>query len=152
MAEIRRLLHAWGEPAWRRALRLHWSQFRRRHQASAAKAHVVRRARQHPLPSAVVAKPLSLLGVEELTPERWERLRPLLPPQAPTGRPAGDHRRIVEGILWVIRTGSLWRTLPERFGPWHTVESRYRRWCKDGRWARMLQFLQRPDIPITSSA
>src|SRR5258708_9382515 len=40
------------------------------------------RSRQHPLPSAVVAKPLFLLGVEELTPERWERLRPLLPPQA----------------------------------------------------------------------
>ena len=93
-----------------------------------------------------------MLGVEELTPERWERLRPLLPPQALTGRPAGNHRLIVEGILWVIRTGSLWRMLPERFGPWHTVESRYRRWCKDGRWARMLQVLQRPDIPITSSA
>ena len=99
MAEIRRLLHAWGEPGWRRALRLHWSQFRRRHQASAAQAHVVRRARQHPLPSAVMAKPLSLLGVEDLTPQRWELLRPLLPVQALTGRPAGDHRMIVEGIL-----------------------------------------------------
>jgi Putative transposase of IS4/5 family (DUF4096) len=89
----------------------------RRHQASAAQAHVVRRARQHPFPSAVAAKPLSLLGVEELTPQRWERLRPLLPAQALTGRPAGDHRLIVEGIWWVIQTGSLWRALPERFGP-----------------------------------
>ncbi len=39
------------------------------------------------------------------------------------GRPAVDHRLIVEGMLWVVRTDSSWRELPERFGPWSTVSS-----------------------------
>ena len=48
----------------------------------------------------------------------WARLRPLLPPQKPrTGRPAKDHRLVVEGILWALRTGAPWRDLPERYGP-----------------------------------
>ncbi len=56
----------------------------------------------------------------------WEQLRPLLPPQKPqTGRPAFDHRLIVEGRLWVLRTVSSWRELPERFGPGSTVSTRY---------------------------
>ena len=152
MAEVHRLLHVWGEPGWRRALRLHWSGFRRVHQARAAHAHVLRRARQHPLPSLTAPPPLALPSLQELTSERWELLRPLLPPQASTGRPASEHRLIVEGILWVIRTGSSWRTLPERFGPWSTVVSRYRTWRKEGRWARILHVLQGPAVPITSSA
>ena len=68
--------------------------------------------------------------------------RPLLPPQKPqTGRPAVDHRLVVEGMLWVVRTGSSWRELPERFGPWSTVASRYQRWLKEGVWTRILQIL-----------
>ena len=65
----------------------------------------------------------------ELSDAQWERLRPLLPPQNPrTGRPAKDHRTVLEGILWVLRTGAPWRDLPERFGLWRTVSSRFRRW------------------------
>ena len=62
----------------------------------------------------------------ESTDEQWERLKSLLPPQKPrTGRPSRDHRTIVDGILWVLRTGAPWRDLPERYGPWQTVASRY---------------------------
>lgn len=71
----------------------------------------------------------------ELTDEQWERLKPLLPPQkAQTGRPATDHRRIVNGILWILGTGAPWRDLPERYGPWPTVYSRFQRWRKAGLW------------------
>ena len=146
------MLHARDEPDWRRVLRLHWSHFRRVHQAIAQHCHVARRAPQHPLPSDREVDPIPLGSLEELTAERWEHLRPLLPQQASTGRPAVEHRLIVEGILWVIRTGSSWRDLPERFGPWSTVASRYRTWRKEGRWARILQVLQCPAVPITSSA
>jgi len=53
----------------------------------------------------------------DLTDAQWERLRPLLPPQKPhIGRPAKDHRTILNGILWILRTGSQWRALPERYG------------------------------------
>jgi transposase len=61
----------------------------------------------------------------DLTTVQWERLRPLLPPQQPTrGRPAHDHRPILNGILWILRTGAPWRDLPERYGPWRPVASR----------------------------
>ena len=133
-------------------LRLRWSRYRRAHQALAQRYHVVRRARQHPFPSHQETQPIAVVGLEELTPERWEQLYPLLPQQASTGRPAVEHRLIVEGILWVIRTGSSWRDLPARFGPWQTVASRFQLWRKEGRWARILQVLQQPTVPLTSSA
>src|SRR5258706_11051451 len=83
----------------------------------------------------------------------FEQLSPLLPPQKPqTGRPATDHRLIVEGMLWVARTGSSWRELPEHFGPWTTVASRYQRWCKEGIWTRILQVLLPPEASFFSSA
>ena len=79
-----------------------------------------------------------------LTDVQWERLRPLLPPQKPrTGRPAKDHRIVLEGILWVLRTGCPWRCLPARYGSWKTVSSRFYRWQKAGVWDRVLAGLQR---------
>jgi transposase len=79
----------------------------------------------------------------ELTDVQWERLRPLLPPQkAWTGRPAKDHRLILNGILWIDRTGAPWRDLPERYGPWQTVATRFYRWRAAGVWDRVLAALQ----------
>jgi len=69
----------------------------------------------------------------DLTNAQWQRLEPLLPSQKPkTGRPAVDHRRILNGMLWVLRTGAPWRDVPERYGPWRTVASRFYRWRKAG--------------------
>ena len=79
----------------------------------------------------------------DLTNAEWERLQPLLPPQKPrTGRPAEDHRRILNGILWVLRTGAPWHDLPERYGPAGTVSSRFYRWRKAGVWDRLWARLQ----------
>lgn len=79
----------------------------------------------------------------DLTNEQWERLQPFLPPQKPrTGRPALDHRTVLNGILWVLRTGAPWRDLPERYGKWTTVYSRFQRWRKAGVWDRILQDVQ----------
>jgi transposase len=78
-----------------------------------------------------------------LTDAGWERLRPLLPPRAAgRGRPRADDRLIVEGILWRLATGAPWRDLPERFGPWKTAYSRFRRWQRAGVWDRVLAALQ----------
>jgi transposase len=75
----------------------------------------------------------------ELTDDQWTRLGPLLPPERPaTGRPNRDHRTILNGILWHLRTGAPWRDLPERYGPWPTVYSRFRRWQLAGVWDRIL--------------
>ena len=88
---------------------------------------------------------LSCSMVRDLfTDEQWERLRPLLPSEKPrTGRPAKDHRLIVNGILWVVRTGAPWRDLPREYGPWQTVATRFYRWRRIGVWKRVLQTLQR---------
>ncbi len=150
---MRRLWQALGSSEEQQAHRLHWSRLRRQHQGRAQHCHRLRRARQAPVVSADSPAPLPLLGVPALTDEHWEQLRPLLPPQKPqTGRPAIDHRLVVEGILWVVRTSSSWRELPERFGPWSTVSSRYQRWCKEGLWARILQVLLPSEPAFLSSA
>jgi len=107
VAELRRLLQALREPEEQRGKRLWWSRFRRMHQAVAQRCHRARRARQAPLPSPTNLRPIRVLGLPGLSEARWKQLQPLLPPQKPqTGRPAQDHRQIVEGILWKIQTGS----------------------------------------------
>jgi transposase len=79
----------------------------------------------------------------DLTNREWERLAPLLPPEkGRVGRPAHDNRRIINGILWVQRTGAPWRDLPERYGAWRTVASRFYRWRKAGIWQQILERLQ----------
>ena len=79
----------------------------------------------------------------DLTNDEWQRLEPLLPPQKPTtGRPAADHRRIINGMLWIARTGAPWRDLPERYGAVGTVSSRFYRWRQAGIWDRILAALQ----------
>jgi transposase len=79
----------------------------------------------------------------DLTNEQWERLQPLLPPQKPSiGRPAHDHRTILNGILWILRTGAPWRDLPERYGPWRTVASRFYRWQRAGVWQKLFDTLK----------
>jgi hypothetical protein len=66
---------------------------------------------------------VAALAPEEayITDEQWDLVRPLLPPQrGGVGRPPNDHRVILGGILWVARTGSSWREMPEEFGKWET--------------------------------
>ena len=83
------------------------------------------------------------MGRFDLTDRQWRRLEPLLPPQRPrTGRPNDEHRRIVNGILWVLRTGAPWRDLPERYGPVGTVSSRFYRWRAAGVGDQVLAALQ----------
>ena len=150
---MRRLFQAMSEPHDQQVRRLHWSCFRRQHQARAQRFHRLRRAYQAPAMSRDPAVPLRLSRVPALTDAHWERLRLLLPPQKPpTGRPCVDHRLMVEGMLWIVRTGSSWRELPERFGPWSTVFSRYQRWVKEGLWARILQVLLPSESAFLSSA
>ena len=70
----------------------------------------------------------------ELKDEEWEKIKELLPAEntGKRGRPAKDNRQILNGIIWVVRSGAPWRDLPERYGPWETVYSRFRKWIEDG--------------------
>ena len=74
----------------------------------------------------------------ELSDAPWERLAPLMPQLVGRSRPWRDHRQVVEGIIFRYRTGTPWRDLPERFGPWQTVWKRHRRFSLDGILATLL--------------
>lgn len=79
----------------------------------------------------------------DLTDAQWACIEPHLPPQKPaTGRPNLDHRTVINGIRWVLRTGSPWGDMPERYGKHTTVASRFYRWAKVGVWDRLLAAVQ----------
>jgi transposase len=153
VSELRRLLHLLGESEEQQARHLWWSRFRRRHQAGAKRAHMAWRAAQRPLAALQPSSAQQVMGLRPLSDEQWEGLQHLfaVPPHTP-GRHEADYRLIVEGILWLIRTGSAWRSLPTRFGAWSKVLYYYRQWKADGRWARVLQALQGQEVPLRSSA
>jgi transposase len=82
----------------------------------------------------------------DLTDAEWSMIAPLLPDK-PRGVARVDDRRVLNGIFWTLRTGSPWRDLPERYGPYTTVYNRYNRWAKAGVWLRIFERMaqQSPD-------
>lgn len=78
----------------------------------------------------------------ELTLKQWILIEPLLPPLASTGRRPKDRQLMLNGILWILRTGAPWRDIPERFGHWRTVYGYLQQWRADGTFDRILEALQ----------
>ena len=147
--EVRRLVQALEADDEERAFRLRWSRWRRAHQAGAQRCHCARRWREvgKQTAPAVVQTP----HCTPLTDTEWTTIGLLLPPQKPiVGRPRHDHRTIVSGILWVLRTASPWREMPAQYGKWDTAYARYRLWRAAGLWQRIIDALgphAAPPIP-----
>ena len=79
----------------------------------------------------------------QLSDRMWAKLAPLLPSEGGRrGRPSLPNRPIVEAILWKHRTGAPWRDLPESFGSWATVFTRFNRWSRAGVWQAVLEVLR----------
>ena len=83
----------------------------------------------------------------DLTDTQWARLQPLLPPPRPAkgskgGRPRNADRPIMNGMLWILRTGAPWPDVPARYGPPSTVSTRLYRWQKAGIWDRIFAAVQ----------
>lgn len=76
----------------------------------------------------------------DLSDGEWLIIEPLLP-NKPRGVPRTDDRRVLNGIFYILRTGSPWRDLPERYGPCTTVYNRFNRWAKAGVWLRVFEAL-----------
>jgi putative transposase len=79
------------------------------------------------------ARPLETIW--EVPDELWERFEPILAkhyPPAPTGRPRADLRRVLNGVIFRLRSGCQWNRLPERFGDDATVHRWFQRWVEDG--------------------
>lgn len=69
-----------------------------------------------------------------MTDQEWEQIVPLLPAEKNSrpGRPSKDNRLMINAMVWIVRSGAPWRDLPERYGPWKSVYSRFRKWIEDG--------------------
>jgi len=81
----------------------------------------------------------------ELTDAQWEILAPLLPKgksgPGKKGRPPRENREVLEGILWILRTGARWKDLPKEFPPYQTCHGRFSNWVDDGTLERVLKTL-----------
>lgn len=96
----------------------------------------------------------------DLADDQFALLGPFLPKPKRTGRPPADLREVLNGILYLVRSGCQWRLLPHDFPPWSTVHTWYRRWRRDGTWGRINEALRqqvrsaagRDPSPRTSAA
>jgi transposase len=76
--------------------------------------------------------------------DQWERIEELLPGRSGSiGRPAMDNRLFVDAVLYRYRAGIPWRDLPERFGDFRVVHTRFSRWARRGVWKSVFQHLAR---------
>jgi transposase len=78
----------------------------------------------------------------ELSDVEWAAIAGMLPPErGRKARPARNNRRMINAMLWVLRTGAPWRDLPEHYPPWKSVYTRFSRWSAQGLWTRVLMIL-----------
>ena len=80
----------------------------------------------------------------ELTDVQWELLKSIVEPKTPPkrrGRPRSDTRRVLEGVLWILRTGAQWSEMPNKFPPYQTCHRRFQRWVGEGALVELLRTL-----------
>jgi transposase len=83
-----------------------------------------------------------MVGRYELSDAQWDRIKDLLPGKVgDPGRSGKDNRLFVNGVLWVLRSGAPWPDLPERYGKWKSVHTRFSRWAKKGVWEHVFKLL-----------
>ena len=78
----------------------------------------------------------------DISDKEWELIAPYLPGQrGQWGGIAKDNRTFINGVFYILRTGSPWRDLPPDYGKWGTVHQRFIRWRKSGVWENLLEIL-----------
>jgi transposase len=68
-----------------------------------------------------------------LSDKEWKRIEPLLP-RGRRGAHRVDDRRVISGIMHMLRSGARWRDCPPEFGPYTTIYNRFNRWSRQGIW------------------
>lgn len=80
-----------------------------------------------------------MLHRHEVNDAQWALIAPHLPAeQGRKSRPAKPNRPMVNGMLWILKTGAPWRDLPVRYGPWKSVYTRFSRWSAQGVWQKVV--------------
>ena len=75
-----------------------------------------------------------------MTDDEWAYFEPFLIHRG-GGRPPRNHRRVLDAVFWLMRTGAPWRDLPEEFGNWNSIFRQFRRWADSGIWDVILEGL-----------
>src|SRR6267142_4460631 len=73
-----------------------------------------------------------------MTDDEWAYFEPFLILRG-GGRPPRNHRRVLDAVFWLMRTGAPWRDLPEGFGNWNSIFRQFRRWADSGVWDVILE-------------
>ena len=83
--------------------------------------------------------------------EEWAFFAPFVIERGPKrGRPPKNHRLVLDGVFWIVRTGAQWRDLPDHFGNWSSVYRQFRRWTLNGLWDFLLEALNdTDDVPAS---
>ena len=87
----------------------------------------------------------------DLTDEQWEALSPVIPQPARRqdgrGRPWRESRAVLNGILYILHTGSIWANLPHRYPPYQTCHRRFQQWMRAGVMSKVVQILSETPAP-----
>ena len=83
-----------------------------------------------------------------LTDDQWVLIADVFPPPKRMGRPPTDRREVMDGILWILRTGSQWRDLPSEFPPWKTVWDLFDKWNANGILDEVLNRLRAAEVDL----
>ena len=80
----------------------------------------------------------------ELKDYQWDKIKTLLPGRTSTvGVTAASNRKFINAVLWILRSGSPWRDLSERYGDWKNTHRRFSRWSKSGIWKQVFSELSK---------
>lgn len=90
-----------------------------------------------------------MMSRHDIANEKWQIISPFLAKRRkdPRGRKAKDDRLMLNGVLWIMKTGSPWRDLPLEYGAWQTVYKRFRQWAKCGIWDEIFHELSKDADP-----
>jgi transposase len=79
-----------------------------------------------------------------MTDDEWAYFEPFLIRRG--GRPPRNHRRVLDAVFWLMRTGAPWPDLPEEFGNWNSIFRQFRRWAASGIWDVILEALAGSEV------
>jgi transposase len=86
-----------------------------------------------------------------LSDEEWDRIQPYLP-RGRRGAHRVDDRRVISGIIHMLKCGARWRDCPPAYGPYTTIYNRFNRWSKQGVWQDVFYALTGSSGVISTTA
>ena len=83
----------------------------------------------------------NLLYHKELTDAQWHRIKVVFEPPKRIGRPPLKPRTVLNAIIWLLKSGARWRDLPVCYGNWNSIYHKFRQWCSQGLFERLLKII-----------